>query len=49
MVIHLKGYSEDGIIGQSVLARASEVLGSARQQQQYEGSFTETMPDRPAS
>ena len=38
-VIHLKGYSEDGIIGQSVLTRASEVLGSARQQQQYEGSF----------
>ena len=38
-MIHLKGYSEDGIIGQSVLTRASEVLGSARQQQQYEGSF----------
>ena len=40
-VIHLKGYSEDGIIGQSVLSRASEVLTAARSQQQYEGSFYE--------
>ncbi len=38
-VIHLKGFSEDGIEGQSVLSRAQEVIQTAREQQMYEGKF----------
>lgn len=38
-VIHLKGYTDDGVNGQSILTRASEVLNAARSQQQYEGAF----------
>jgi len=38
-MIHLKGYSDDGLKGQSVLSRASETIYAARQQQLYEGKF----------
>ncbi|MDI9491121.1 MAG: phage portal protein [Bacillota bacterium] len=38
-MIHLKGFTDDGVVGQSVLARAAETIYSARQQQQYEGKF----------
>ncbi len=38
-ILHLKGFSEDGIKGQSVLGRAAEVVNVGRQQQMYEGSF----------
>lgn len=38
-VVHLKGFSEDGIRGQSILSRAAEVVNVGRQQQIYEGRF----------
>lgn len=38
-IIHLKGFSDDGIKGTSVLERAAEVIGTAREQQKYEGNY----------
>lgn len=38
-MVHLKGFTDDGLIGQSVLSRASETIYAARRQQQYEGKF----------
>lgn len=38
-VIHVKGYSHDGLIGVSVLQRASEVIAAGRAAQQYEASY----------
>jgi HK97 family phage portal protein len=38
-IIHLKGFSDDGLIGQSVLTRASEVIAAASAQQTYETKF----------
>ncbi len=35
-IVHLKGYSEDGITGISVLSRAAQVIRTASSQQQYE-------------
>lgn len=38
-IIHLKAFSNDGIIGQSVLERASDTVRTASEQQRYEGTF----------
>ena len=38
-VIHFKGFSDDGIIGSSVLQRAAETVNAAREQQKYESRF----------
>lgn len=38
-MIHLKGFTDDGLIGQSVLSRASETIYAAKGQQKYEGKF----------
>lgn len=41
-VIHVKGYTHNGIIGMSVLAQAAEVVAAGRAQQQYEVSYYES-------
>ena len=38
-VIHLKGFSDDGIIGTSVLQRASDSISKMREQENFEGKF----------
>ena len=38
-VIHLKGFSEDGLIGASVLSRAAAKISNMAAQQEYEGVF----------
>ncbi len=38
-VVHLKGYSEDGITGISVLSRAAQTIRTAAEQQRHEGKF----------
>lgn len=38
-IIHVKCHSDNGIKGQSVLSRASEIIASAGEQQRYEGGF----------
>ena len=38
-IIHLKGYSADGLTGVSVLSRAAEVINTGKAQQTYENKF----------
>ena len=38
-IIHLKGFSDDGLKGTSVLQRASESIGKMREQEKFEGRF----------
>lgn len=41
-VLHSKAYARDGIRGVSVLTRASEVIGTGRAAQQYQGAYYES-------